>query len=78
MVSKFSGLFEDLDMEKGPIILIHPIYFMLRRFIMALIVVVFRNILIWQIFLKTFTVVTAVIINGWVNGFESPEKRRSE
>ena len=36
---KIEPFFEELDMRKGPIVIVHPIYFLLRRFLMAALVV---------------------------------------
>ena len=58
--------------------LIHPFYFMFRRLLMAIIVVVFRNFLWMQIFLKAMSIVAAVIIIGEADYFETPFKRRIE
>ena len=76
--SRFSAFFEELSFDKGPSVLIHPFYFMFRRLLMAVIVVVFRNFLWMQIFLKTMSIITAVIIIGEADYFESPFKRRME
>ena len=58
--------------------LIQPFYFMFRRLLMAVIVVVFRNFLWMQIFLKAMSIVAAVIIIGEADYFEFPFKRRME
>jgi len=64
LMEQFSPIFEDLKIEVGPISLMHPIYFLFRRFLMAVIVVVFRNHLIFQVMLKAFSIIAAVIITG--------------
>jgi len=46
-LEKYETIFEDIKLELGPISLINPIYFLLRRFVMAVIVVVLRNHLIF-------------------------------
>ena len=43
---RFEPCFEELDMKKGDKVLWHPFYFLIRRFLMATIVVFFREILI--------------------------------
>ena len=43
--TRFLALFEGLDVTKGPVILIHLIFFMLRRLILALIVVTMKDVL---------------------------------
>jgi hypothetical protein len=52
-------------------------FFLFRRFLMALIVVVLRNHLIFQIMLKAFSIIAAVIISGSVP-FNGVAKRRTE
>lgn len=71
-------MFEELSFNKGPGVLIYPFYFMFRRLLMAIIVVVFNNFLWMQIFLKVMSIITAVIIIGEAEYFESPFKRRME
>jgi hypothetical protein len=61
---QFSPIFEDLRIDAGSISLMHPMYFLLRRFLMAVIVVVLRNHLIFQVMLKAFSIIAAVIIAG--------------
>jgi hypothetical protein len=57
-------MFEDLSIEKGPKVLILPGYFMLRRLILAVIVVVFKEFFWMQIFLKSMSITIALIILG--------------
>ena len=61
---RFGAMFEELSLEKGPYVLIWPCYFLLRRMLMAVIVVIFRNFLWMQIFLCSFSITTAMIIIG--------------
>ena len=61
---QFSPIFEDLRIDAGSISLMHPMYFLFRRFLMAVIVVVLRNHLIFQVMLKAFSIIAAVIITG--------------
>ena len=65
-------------MDEDLSFLTYPCYFMLRRFLIAIIVVVFRNFLWLQIFLKAMSIVTAVILIGEANYFETKFKRRFE
>ena len=48
--------------------LIHPIFFLIRRFILALIVVTMRDVLFMQICLQTFSIIAAVIVIGYAEG----------
>ena len=62
--SRFGAMFEELSLQKGPYVLIWPCYFLLRRLLMAFIVVIFRNFLWMQIFLCSMSIITAIIIIG--------------
>ena len=75
---RYGAFFEGLLLDNGPYVLIYPFYFMLRRLLLALIVVIFRNFLWMQIFLKALTIITAVIILGEANYFETKFKHRME
>ena len=45
---------------------------------MAVIVVVCRDVLIWQIMLMTYSIVAAVILNGFLEPFETKFKLNLE
>ena len=64
LMEEFSPIFEDLRIDAGSISLMHPMYFLFRRFLMAVIVVELRNRLIFQVMLKAFSIIAAVIIAG--------------
>ena len=74
---QFEAIFEDLRGDASAISLLHPMYFLLRRFLMAVIVVVFRDRLIFQIMLKAFSIIAAVIISGEIQ-FTTVAKRKTE
>ncbi len=61
---RYSAFLNELSLDHGPKVLIHPFYFMLRRLMMALIIVIFKNFLWMQLFLKAISIVTAVILIG--------------
>ena len=75
---RYSALFEELSMDYGPIVLIHPCFFMLRRLIMAVIVVVFRNFFWMQLFLTAISNIASVILIGYADYFENPQKRKMD
>ena len=75
---RFSAFFEETSMDKDLSFLTYACYFMLRRLLMAIIVVVLRKFLWMQIFLKAMSIVTAVIIIGEANYFETKFKQRLE
>jgi hypothetical protein len=76
-IERYQTIFEDLRTDQGPISLIHPIYFLFRRFLMAVIVVVLRDHLIFQVMLKAFSIIAAVIIAGAVP-YSTVSKRKME
>ena len=75
---RYGAFFEGLSLDNGPYVLIYPFYFMLRRLLLALIVVIFRKFLWMQIFLKTYSIIAAVIMLGEANYFETNFKLRME
>ena len=44
---KFGPLYEDIKTEDGPWQLIYPLYFLLRRFVLAALVVLMQTLLIF-------------------------------
>jgi hypothetical protein len=75
---RFSAFLEGISLDEDLSFLTYPCYFMLRRFLMAVIIVVFRKFLWMQIFLKAMSIVTAIILIGKANYFETPFKIRME
>ena len=75
---RFSALLEGISLDKDLKFLIYPCYFMLRRFFMAIVLVVFRKFLWMQIFFKAMSIVTAIILIGEANYFETPFRRKLE
>ncbi len=75
---RYGALFEGLSLDRGPYVLIYPFYFMIRRLLLAIIVVLFRNFLWMQIFLKSMSIITAIIMLGEANYFETKFKLRME
>ena len=73
---RFGGFLEGISLDEDLSFLTYPCYFMLRRFLMAVMLVVFRKFLWMQIFLKAMTIVTAVILIGEANYFETRFKQR--
>ena len=77
IVEQYKTIFEDLRTDSGRISLLHPMFFLIRRFLMAVIVVVLRNHLIFQVMLKAFSIIAAVIISGEIS-YSRSSKRRTE
>jgi len=73
----FSHFFEELRTDIGPLALIHPFWFLIRRFLMGVVVVVLRKHLCFQVFLKGMSIVATVIISGYVP-FATKTKRNIE
>ena len=65
-------------MTKGPVILIHLIFFMLRRLILALIVVTMKDVLAIQIVLQTFSILIAVTIISQADFYQESSQRTLE
>jgi hypothetical protein len=61
---RFGAMFEELSLEQGPYVLIWPCYFLVRRLLLAIIVVIFKDFLWMQIFLCSMSIITAIIIIG--------------
>ena len=55
-----------------------PVYFLVRRFLLALTVVNLNNTVIWQVSLMTAQIVFAVILLGNVRPFAVPENNNIE
>ena len=74
---RFEPIFEDLRTTIGPVALAHPMYFLLRRLIMAVNVVFLKDHLIFQVILKDFTILAGAIITGFIQ-YDSRAKRNTE
>lgn len=71
---KHSEFYKELNMRHGPMVLLQPIWFLVRRLVLATIVVFLGQTAIWQIALMTLTVITQVIILGRVEPFVDKNK----
>ena len=69
----YSHIFEDLYMPYGPLGLIHPFWFLFRRFLMGIIVVYLRTALEFQFMLMALSITVAVMINA-----EVPHRERNK
>jgi len=75
---KYSAFYEELELRNGEMVLLQPIWFLLRRLMLAVMVVFLNTAVIWQIALMTANVITQVIILGLVQPFVLPSKTRYE
>jgi len=75
---KYGKCYEDVDLRNGNMVLLQPIWFLLRRFIVSVMVVFFNTTVIWQIALMTLTIIVQVIILGRVQPYSVSNKRRYE
>lgn len=76
-MEKYEPIFEHLKTSIGPISLIHPMYFLFRRLLIAVIVVFLKDHLIFQVMLIDFSVIAGVIIAGYIE-YDSRSKRNKE
>jgi hypothetical protein len=63
---KYQPIFENIRTEIGPIALLDPIYFLLRRLFMAVIVVFLKNFSL-QVLLKDLSIIAAVFIAAYIH-----------
>lgn len=75
---RIQPFFDELSIKKGPIVLLHPLYFLIRRFIMATMVVFLREYLFAQILIKALSIIFACYLISYVEAFALPERRRFE
>ena len=59
-------------------VLIQPLFFLLRRLMIAIAIVVVNQVLIWQIFLMASQIVASVIIIGNLRPYKYKDKRHIE
>jgi len=70
--------YDELNLRNGRMVLLQPVWFLVRRLLLAIIVVLLNTTVIWQISLMTFTVITQVIILGRVGPFGKKSKTSFE
>jgi len=66
---KYSAFYSDLKLGNGTLVLMQPVWFLIRRFLISLMVVCLNTTVIWQIALMTMNVIVQVIILGRVAPF---------
>ena len=66
---RHGAFYDQLNLRSGKMVLLQPMWFLVRRLLLAIIVVLLRTTVIWQISLMTLTVITQVIILGRVEPF---------
>jgi len=64
MRKKYGKWYEDLDLRNGKMVLLQPIWLLVRRFIMSVMVVFLSKTVILQIALMTLTIIVQVVILG--------------
>ncbi len=74
---RFQPIFESLRTQIGPIALIDPMYFLFRRFILAMMVVFLKEHLIFQVIVKNFSIIGGTIIAGYIQ-YSDRTKRITE
>ena len=63
--NRFGAFFSEFNDEKGPIIMLPPLWFMFRRFILAVCCVKLGHLLWLQIMLQSYSIAASVIIIGY-------------
>ena len=65
----YGALYDQINLEEGPKVLLLPLFFLLRRLMLAISVVILNQVLIWQIMLMALQIIVSVIIIGNVRPF---------
>jgi len=71
---KYGKFYEELDLRNGKMVLLQPIWFLLRRFLLSFMVVFLNTTVIWQVALMTLTIIVQVIILGRIEPFKGKSK----
>ena len=74
---KYGALYDELRLKSGKIVFLHPSFFLVRRFLLAVAICLVGKILIWQIFIMSSQIIMQVIIVG-LDVFQDHSKRRLE
>jgi len=75
---KYNAFYTDLDIRENPRVVWYPLYFMVRRLLFGLTIVLLNQSVIWQVAGKTALVVTAVLLYGWIKPFNDPLMNKME
>ena len=67
-----------MDLRVGKLVLVQPFFFLVRRLMIAIAIVIVNQVLIWQIMLMASQIVASVIIIGNVRPYRHPSKRKIE
>ena len=76
--AKYGEFYEGLKLSNGPVVFWQPIWFLIRRFLLATTIVWRHRVLVLQVVQMTGQIITAVIIIGNVRPFTDPKKSRFE
>jgi len=74
---RFASVYEELDLKKGPLIFLQPAFFLVRRVILAVTIVVVPHIIV-QIYLIVAQTLVAVIIMQYIKPFSDASKLKIE
>ena len=78
-IARYGSLYEEINIEEGSrMVLIQPAFFLFRRLLLAVAVVIFDKVLIWQIMLMALQIVASVIIIGNVRPFHTNGRSKKE
>ena len=78
MIARYGDVYLELNLSGSKMVLLQPVFFIFRRLMLAIAIVVFNKVLIWQIFLMASQIVASTIIIGNVAPFKLHSKNKTE
>ena len=78
MVTRVGALYDELDIRKGAKIFLQPVFFLIRRLVMAATIVHLKHFLAAQIYLIFFQSALSVIILSYIRAYQKGSRHRME
>jgi len=78
VLEKYHTFYEGLNVEGSPNVVLYPLYFMVRRLLLGLTIVLLDQTVIWQVAMKTASVIANVILVGQIMPFTDHSKYKME
>ena len=78
MARTYGSVYEELDLRQGAQTLTQPFFFIFRRMMLAVAIVIMNEVLIWQVMLMASQIVASVIIIGNARPYQWQSKRSLE
>ena len=78
MMRTYGHLYDELDLRVGKLALVQPLFFIVRRFMLAIAIVSLAKHLIFQIMIMSSQIVTSAIIIGNLSPFRGQFKKKIE